>query len=80
MIGEVPVAMGLILVLELLKELGDVIFEPEEFVIEELFVGFEEWGIFPEIEELPFIEGEFLMKGVDLNLVIALPGDKIKNT
>jgi hypothetical protein len=41
-IGEVPVAMGLILVLELLKELGDVIFEPEEFVIEELFVGFEE--------------------------------------
>jgi hypothetical protein len=34
--------MGLILILELLKELGDVIFEPEEFVIEELFVRFEE--------------------------------------
>jgi hypothetical protein len=32
--GKVPVAMGLILILELLKELGDVIFESEEFVIE----------------------------------------------
>ena len=66
--------------LELLKELGDVIFEYEEFVIEKLFVGFEEWGIFPEVEELPFIKGEFLMKRLYLNLVVALPGFTIKIT
>ncbi len=72
--------MSLILILKLLKELGDVIFESEEFVIEELFVGFEEWGIFSEIEELPFIKGEFLMKRLYLNMVVALPGFTTKIT